>query len=210
MKLRYTQTLSRDQGIGKAGNPKARTVMIELAASPAQQSFEYLVPRACRPVPSRAIGEGEAQLTVTRPSQSISPLLHATPASALLRRDPTSAWGQLVVVAPFRPTACADPCRPPSGPNTAPISVGFWASRSLARSPDRPGPHRDSLAFGSEHCLRLLPHTASRRQAERLATLSLRAVAFSLRLLPTRSAEDFAIDATSPTVSILQARGVGV
>ena len=36
-------------------------------------------------------------------------------------------------------------CTAAPGPNTAPISVGFWASRSLARSPDRPGLHRASL-----------------------------------------------------------------
>ena len=56
-------------------------------------------------------------------------------------------------------------CTAAPGPNTAPISVGFWASRSLARSPDRPGLHRASLAFGAAARLRLLPHTASRRQA---------------------------------------------
>ena len=61
-------------------------------------------------------------------------------------------------------------CTAAPGPNTAPISVGFWASRSLARSPDRSGLHRASLTFGAAARLRLLPHTASRRQAGRLAT----------------------------------------
>src|SRR4029077_13240066 len=56
-------------------------------------------------------------------------------------------------------------CTAAPGPNTAPISVGFWASRSLARSPDRPGLHRASLTFGAAARVRLLPHTASRRQA---------------------------------------------
>jgi hypothetical protein len=49
-------------------------------------------------------------------------------------------------------------------PTTAPTSVGFWASRSNARSPGRPGLLRASLSFGAAACLRLLPHTASRRQ----------------------------------------------
>src|SRR5262249_54724791 len=35
-------------------------------------------------------------------------------------------------------------CTAAPGTNTGPISVGFWASRSLARSPDRPGLHRAS------------------------------------------------------------------
>ena len=42
---------SRDQGISKAGNPKARTTMVELvwmATLPTRQFFECLVPRACR------------------------------------------------------------------------------------------------------------------------------------------------------------------
>lgn len=44
--------MSRDLGISKAGNPKAphrhdRAGLV-VAAPPAQQSFEYLVPRACR------------------------------------------------------------------------------------------------------------------------------------------------------------------
>jgi hypothetical protein len=47
-------------------------------------------------------------------------------------------------------------------PNTAPTSVGFWASRSLARSPGRPGLLRASLAFGAAARLRLPPHMASR------------------------------------------------
>jgi hypothetical protein len=84
---------------------------------------------------------------------------------------------RLVVVASFRPTArlgvSADPCRSPRVrytectaapvPNTAPISVGFWASRSFARSPDRPGLPRASLSFGAAARLRLPPHTSSRR-----------------------------------------------
>src|SRR5271166_47792 len=55
-------------------------------------------------------------------------------------------------------------CTAAPGLNTAPISVGFRALRSLARSPDRPGLSKASLAFGAAACLRLLPHTASRRQ----------------------------------------------
>jgi hypothetical protein len=77
----------------------------------------------------------------------------------------------------------------------------FSASRSLARSPDRPGLHWASLAFGAAAFLRLLPHKASRRQAGRLATLSLRAVAFSLRLLPTRSAEDLSPPIQGPCLA---------
>ena len=50
-------------------------------------------------------------------------------------------------------------CTAAPGLNTAPISVGFRALRSLARSPDRPGLSKASLAFGAAACLRLLPHT---------------------------------------------------
>jgi len=81
-----------------------------------------------------------------------------------------------VVVASFRPTACGMPHRGPTQtsqgkdtrctaapvPTTLPASVGFWASRSKARSPGRPGLLRASLAFGAAARLRLPPHTASR------------------------------------------------
>jgi hypothetical protein len=83
---------------------------------------------------------------------------------------------RLVVVASFQPTACGMPHRGPMQtsqgkdteftaapvPNTAPTSVGFWASRSLARSPGRPGLLRASLAFGAAARLRLPPHMTSR------------------------------------------------
>src|SRR5271166_2295401 len=71
-------------------------------------------------------------------------------------------------------------CTAAPGLNTAPISVGFRALRSLARSPDRPGLSKASLAFGAAACLRLLPHTASRRQGLGVSRRrSLHAVAFS-------------------------------
>ena len=89
-------------------------------------------------------------------------------------------------------------CTAAPGLNTAPISVGFRASRSLARSPDRPGLSKASLAFGAAACLRLLPHTASRRQGLGVSRRrSLHAVAFSSRLLPTRSAEDFHLQSSA-------------
>ena len=59
-------------------------------------------------------------------------------------------------------------CPAASVPITAPTSVGFWASRSLARSPGRTGLLRASLSFGAAVRLGLLPHTASRRQDRRL------------------------------------------
>src|SRR6516164_5493459 len=43
--------------------------------------------------------------------------------------------------------------------------LGWILGVALARSPDRPGLHRASLTFGAAARLRLLPHTASRRQA---------------------------------------------
>ena len=89
-------------------------------------------------------------------------------------------------------------CTAAPGLNTAPISVGFRALRSLARSPDRPGLSKASLSFGAAACLRLLPHTASRRQGLGVSRRrSLRAVAFSSRLLPTRSAEDFHLQSSA-------------
>ena len=79
-----------------------------------------------------------------------------------------------VVVASFRPTARCGPaqtspgkntgCPAAAAPITAPASVGFWASRSKARSPGWDGLCRSSLAFGAAVRLGLLPHTASRRQ----------------------------------------------
>ena len=85
-----------------------------------------------------------------------------------------------VVVASSGSTAHADPCRPPwvrctecpaaAVPITAPTSVGFWASRSKARSPGRPGLLRASLSLGAAVRLGFLPHTASRRQKCRLST----------------------------------------
>jgi hypothetical protein len=111
------------------------------------------------------------------------PLLHRlSPASALLRRDPTSAWasaGRRCLLPAYRLGYQAharrgDPhgpmqtsqgkdtgCTAAPVPNTAPTSVGFWASRSLARSPDRPGLLRASLSFAAAARLGLPPHTAS-------------------------------------------------
>ena len=161
------------------------------------------VRRSPLPAPLQAVGEGEAQLTVTRASQSISPF--APPAFAgfrapMKRSDSCLGIGRSSLPPSGLPLgipgACAtrypwaDPCRPPrvrySGfaaapvPLTAPTSVGFWASRSKARSPGRPGLLRASLAFGAAARLRLLPHTASQRQDHRLAAALLHAVAFKL------------------------------
>jgi len=63
-------------------------------------------------------------------------------------------------------------CPAAAVPTTDPTSVGFWASRSWARSPGRIRLLRASLAFGAAVRLGLLPHTASRRQAWRLTTAS--------------------------------------
>ena len=103
------------------------------------------VRRACLPAPSRAVGECEAQLTRNRPSQSISPF--AAPAFAGLnaptkRSDFCGAVGRSSSP-PSRlpPSGGASQtsqgktigCAAALGPNTAPASVGFGASRSLAR-----------------------------------------------------------------------------
>jgi hypothetical protein len=145
------------------------------------------VRRACLPAPLRAVGESKAQLTGTRPSQSISPFappaftgfhaptkrsdfcmdvgrLSLPPSGLPLALIAHARWGALR--GPMQTSQGKDTgCTAAPGPNTAPISVGFWASRSFARSPDRPGLHRASLTFGAAARLRLLPHTASRRQA---------------------------------------------
>src|SRR5208282_6029011 len=94
---------------------------------------------------------------------------------------------------PGKNTGC--PAAP--APITAPASVGFWASRLETRSPGRSGLHRGSLAFGAAVRLGLLLHPASRRQLWRLTTQSLRAVASSSRLLPTRPAKDFHLQSSA-------------
>ena len=121
-------------------------------------------------------------LKLARPQARVHRLSAYEGVSAAGRRS--QSRDQPVVVASFRPTA-----RPPSlasdgcpsrshatspgkdtgiaapGPNTAPILVGFWASHSLAPSPDRPWPAQGfTLTFGAAR-LRVLPHTASRRLA---------------------------------------------
>ena len=111
-----------------------------------------------------------------------------------------------VVVASFRSTAHADPCRPPRvrctgcpaapAPITASASVGFWASRSKARSPGRNSLLRGSLSFGAAVRLGLLPHTASRLQTSILRSRS-HAVASDSRLLPTRPAKDFHLQSSA-------------
>ena len=72
------------------------------------------------PPPSRAVGEHEAQLTVTRPSQPISPF--APRAFHPLHRSYEEIRlldaHRLVVVASFRPTAHADPCQISPGKDT--------------------------------------------------------------------------------------------
>jgi hypothetical protein len=67
--------------VGRTGDGSCRSLglrCVQQKGAPAG-----CVRRARLPVPLRAIGEGEAQLTVTRPSQSISPF--APPAFAGLR-----------------------------------------------------------------------------------------------------------------------------
>src|SRR5450830_751502 len=103
------------------------------------------------------------------------PLLdRLSPASLLIRRDPTSAWAStrrrclLQVYRSRGPTQISlgknTGCPAAPAPITASASVGFWASRSKTRSPGRSGLLRSSLSFGATVCLGLLPHTASRRQ----------------------------------------------
>ncbi len=120
------------------------------------------VRRACLLAPSRAVGECKAQLTRNRPSQSISSF--APPAFAGLsaptrRSDFCAGLGWSSSPPSSLPLSQADPPRPPrvrrvgcpaaAGLNTAPTSVGFWALRSLARSPGRPGLLRASLSLGA-------------------------------------------------------------
>src|SRR5271163_3257372 len=111
------------------------------------------------------------------------PLLYRlSPASSLIRRDPTSAWAStrrrclLRVYRSRGPTQTSlgknTGCPATPAPLTASASVGFWASRSKTRSPSRSGLLRSSLSFGATVCLGLLPHTASRRQQRRLTTPS--------------------------------------
>ena len=131
-------------------------------------------------------GTGTFSLSDSQPCRLLTLLHRLSPASTLLPRDPTSAWpsaGRRCLLPAYRSHPIAHArwgalrgpmqtsqgkdtgCTAAPGPNTAPISVGFWASRSLARSPDRPGLRRASLTFGAAARLRLLPHTTSRRQA---------------------------------------------
>ena len=67
------------------------------------------------PAPIRAVGEYEAQLTVTRLSQSISPFapLIFTSFLARTKRSDFCMRIGIVVVASFQPTAHADRCRSP-------------------------------------------------------------------------------------------------
>ena len=111
-----------------------------------------------------------------------------------------------VVVASFGSTAHADPCRPPRvrctgcpatpAPITATTSVGFWASRSKARSPGRNSLLRGSLSFGAAVRLGLLPHTTSRLQTGIMRSRS-HAVTSDSRLLPTCPAKDFHLQSSA-------------
>jgi hypothetical protein len=149
------------------------------------------------------------------------PLLHRlSPASALLRREPTSEWassrrrcllrvyrsGATIAQAQWKvargPTQTSlgkdTGCPAAAAPLTTPTSVGFWVSRSKTRSPGRPGLLRSSLSFGATVRLGLLPHTASRRQQMAASRRHpLRAVAFGSRLLPTRPAKDLHLQSSA-------------
>ena len=124
---------------------------------------------------------------------SLPLLRRLSPASTLLRRDPTSAWasaGRRCLLPAYRAGYQAHArrgtlrgpmqtsqgkdtgCTAAPVPNTAPTSVGFWASRFPARSPDRPGLYEASLAFGAAAPTASSPHG-----------LAARAVAFGLWLL---------------------------
>ena len=100
-------------------------------------------------------------------------LRRPSPASTLLRRDPTSAGpsaGRRRLLPAYR--RHAGPRRPPRvrqldvPPPSPPIPLrprlDFWASRSLARQPGRPGLLRALLAFD----------TAAKGQRDRYVTLS--------------------------------------
>ena len=100
-------------GVGRAGDGSCR----DLALRFVQQVGAPVgcVRHARLPAPIRAVGEYEAQLTVTRLSQSISPFapLIFTSFLALTKRSDFCMSIGIVVVASFQPTAHADPCRSP-------------------------------------------------------------------------------------------------
>src|SRR5665647_1785297 len=137
------------------------------------------------------------------------PLLdRLSPASLLIRRDPTSAWASTRRRCLLRAYRSRGPtqislgkntgCPAAPAPITASASVGFWASRSKTRSPGRSGLLRSSLSFGATVCLGLLPHTASRRQWVAVSRRNpLRAVASGSRLLPTRPAKDLHLQSSA-------------
>ena len=140
------------------------------------------------------------------------PLLHRlSPASTLLRRDPTSAWtsaGRRCLLPAYRShpsLTCggapfADPCRPPRVrtldvlPLPAPIPLRSrldfgrrvpWHAHPIG--PACTGLHLRSVLQRASGFFPTRPHGA---RPDCLATPDLRAVAFGLRLLPTCSAED--------------------
>ena len=153
--LRTTFSSALARLASDATSSSSRLVSATLAAGPARLLAPRFMqqeapPLGCvrglgRPAPRRAVGEHEAQLPWSRPSQSISSLcstgFHRLP--RYYEEIRLLHGHRPVVVASFGSTARADPCRPPwvrctgcpaaSVPITAPASVGFWASRSKAR-----------------------------------------------------------------------------
>jgi len=125
--------------------------------------------------PSRAVGEHEAQLMMSLPSQPISPFAQPTFTGfiALTKRS-DFCWdvgGRRFLLPAYRSRGPQQisrgkntECTAAAALITAPVSVGFWASRYEARSPDRIGLFKGLLAFGAAVRLRLLPHTTSRHQ----------------------------------------------
>src|SRR5450759_2021005 len=120
------------------------------------------------------------------------PLLdRLSPASLLIRRDPTSAWAStrrrclLQVYRSRGPTQISlgknTGCPAAPAPITASASVGFWASRSM--------PRFASGFFPTP------PRGASRLPSHDVAPL--RAVASGSRLLPTRPAKDLHLQSSA-------------
>ena len=105
--------LKSSTGFNRAGDGSCR----DLALRFVQQEGAPVgcVRHARLPAPIRAVGKYEAQLTVTRLSQSISPFAPLI-FTSFIARTKRSDFGMrigIVVVASFQPTAHADPCRSP-------------------------------------------------------------------------------------------------
>ena len=174
----------------------------------AEDSAARMRPEARSFPPPRAVGEHEAQLTVSRPSQSISPFApRALPASSLIRRDPTSAWASSgrrcllpvyrsrgpTQISPGKNTGC--PAAPPPLPPRPRLDFGRRVRRHAhPAGPACSGVHfRSVLRFASG----FFPTRPRGARVARLTTDMPRAVASGSRLLPTRPAKDFHLQSSA-------------